>query len=39
MRLAFGQPTTTPVRDDVNGWIITLQWLGLMIEIGIGRVR
>lgn len=39
MRVAFGQPTTVPVRDGVSGWIITVQWLGLMIEIAVGRVR
>lgn len=39
MAKALGQPTTTPVRDDVNGGIICIQWLGLMVEIGAGRVR
>ncbi len=37
--LAFGRPTTIPVRDNVNGGIIAIQWLGLMVEIGVGRVR
>ncbi|RSV20569.1 hypothetical protein CA236_01350 [Sphingomonas sp. ABOLG] len=37
--IATGRPTTTPVRDSVNGGIITIQWLGLMVEIGVGRVR
>lgn len=39
MRIALGQPTTIPVRDNVNGWIITIQWLGLMVEIAVGRIR
>lgn len=38
-RIATGRPTTTPVREDVNGGIICIQWLGLMVELGVGRVR
>lgn len=38
-RINTGRPTTTPVLDHVNGRIITIQWLGLMIEIAVGRVR
>lgn len=26
-------------QDDVQGFCICIQWLGLMIEIGMGRVR
>lgn len=25
--------------DEVRGWALAIQWLGLMIEIGGGRVR
>jgi hypothetical protein len=39
MRQTVGQPTTVPMRDDIDGGIITIQWLGLMMEIGVGRVR
>ncbi|MBD8677954.1 hypothetical protein [Sphingomonas sp. CFBP 13720] len=39
MRLAFGQPTTTPHRDQVVGGILCVQWLGLAIEVAIGKVR
>jgi hypothetical protein len=39
LRQAFKQPTTTPVHDDVKGGVLCVQWLGLMIEIGAGRVR
>ncbi|WP_296222136.1 hypothetical protein [uncultured Sphingomonas sp.] len=37
--IAHGYPTAAPVRDDVDGGIICIQWLGLMVEIGVGRVR
>ena len=39
MRQAFGQPTIVPVCDDIDGGILCIQWLGVMIEIGVGRVR
>lgn len=32
-------PWRTTVRDDVEGGIFCIQWLGVMIEIGMGRVR
>lgn len=38
LRKIFGQATTTPVHDDISGGIVTFQWLGIMIEIGVGRV-
>lgn len=25
--------------DDMRGWCLCVQWLGLMIEIGVGGVR
>lgn len=37
-RIALRQPTTTPVNDRVRGSILTIQWLGLMIEIAAGKV-
>jgi len=39
MRIALGQPTTTPERDEVEGGVLCIQWLGLIIEIAVGRVR
>jgi len=39
MRLAARQPTTTPERDEVAGRALSIQWLGLMVEISFGRVR
>lgn len=39
MRQALGQPTTIPEHDDARGGLVCIQWLGLMIEIAIGRVR
>lgn len=39
MRLALKQPTTTPERDEVRGGILCVQWLGLMVEIAVGRVH
>jgi hypothetical protein len=39
MRLAAGLPTRTTEYDEVEGGILTVQWLGLMVEIGIGAVR
>ncbi|WP_342658676.1 hypothetical protein NPJ82_06000 [Sphingomonas sp. NY01] len=39
MRIAFGQDTKIPERDEVRGWTFCLQWFGLMIEVGVGRVR
>ena len=38
-RILFGEPTTTPVQDEVVGGVFCLQWFGLMIEIGVGKVR
>jgi hypothetical protein len=38
IRIAMRQPTATPVNDRVNGGILTIQWLGLMIEIAAGKV-
>jgi hypothetical protein len=38
LRIACRLPTTTPRNDRVNGGMLTIQWLGLMIEIAIGRV-
>lgn len=38
MRIAMRQPTTTNRQDRVSGGILTIQWLGVMIEIGIGKV-
>ncbi len=29
----------SPTGDEVSGGIIAIQWFGLMIEIGVGRVR
>ena len=39
MRQALGQPTTTPEHDEVRGFCFCIQWFGLMIEVGVGRVR
>ena len=39
MAIALGNPTTRPVQEDVEGAVICIQWLGLMVEIGAGRVR
>lgn len=39
MRQALGQPTKMRERDEVRGFTFCIQWLGLMIEIGAGRVR
>lgn len=25
--------------DDVEGWVFCIQWFGILIEIGAGRVR
>ncbi len=38
MRIAQGLPTTTREHDEVKGGTICVQWLGLIIEIAIGRV-
>lgn len=38
IRIALGQPTTTPRNDSVSGGILTFQWLGLIVELAIGRV-
>jgi hypothetical protein len=37
-KIAKGLPTTTSVNDGVRGGILTIQWLGLMIEIAAGKV-
>ncbi|MDR6847146.1 hypothetical protein J2Y57_000331 [Sphingomonas sp. BE137] len=29
----------SPQGDEVRGWSVCIQWLGLLIEIGIGAVR
>lgn len=29
----------SPTGDEVRGIIVAIQWLGLMVEIGAGRVR
>ncbi len=29
----------SPTGDEVRGGIVAIQWLGLMVEIGAGRVR
>lgn len=29
----------SPTGDEVRGGILAIQWLGLMIEIGVGRIR
>ena len=29
----------SPQGDEVGGWCIAVQWLGLMIEIGFGRLE
>ncbi len=39
LNVTFGHPTITPERDEVRGGTLTIQWLGLMTEICIGRVR
>lgn len=41
-RWGGGALTVDPVdglQDDIAGACIVIQWLGLLIEIGIGRVR
>ncbi len=38
MRIACRLPTTTPRNDRVNGGMLTIQWLGLMVELAIGKV-
>ena len=37
-RKAMGLPTTTAVNDGVHGRILCVQWLGLIVEIALGRV-
>ncbi len=39
LRLVMGQSTRMPVHDEVQGFVICIQWLGFMVEIGTGRVR
>lgn len=39
MAQAFGNPTTNRERDELEGRVLCVQWLGLIVEIGVGRVR
>ena len=39
VRIARGFPTTVPLNDRVVGGILTIQWLGFIVEIAIGRVH
>lgn len=38
MRIAQGLPTTRREHDAVRGGTFCIQWLGLIVEIAIGRV-
>ncbi|SEM88795.1 hypothetical protein SAMN05192583_1411 [Sphingomonas gellani] len=38
LRTALGQSTRTREYDEVKGRVLCIQWLGLMIEIGFGKV-
>lgn len=39
MAQAFGAPTKSPEHDEASGLTFCVQWLGLMVEICMGRVR
>lgn len=38
-RQSLGLLVHTPEFDDIKGGVLTVQWLGLMIEVAIGGVR
>ena len=39
IRIAQGLPTTTREHDEVHGGTLCVQWLSVIFEIAIGRVR